>query len=141
MPLLLKFGEIQITQEIAQISKSIEVYKMHGSEIFESLNLNITAKLKLYPIKIHIPKLGPQAVTVIIFSTSIELYWVVSISSDMILWYMWIVKAVTPQCKLYETQAWNSLFSEKICVGCALYLKLFDLNYVNFSIKFPVLQS
>ena len=35
---------------------------MHGIEIFESPNLNIMAKLKLYPIKIHIPELGPQAV-------------------------------------------------------------------------------
>ena len=35
---------------------------MHGIEIFESPNLNITPTLKLYPIKIHMPKLGPQAV-------------------------------------------------------------------------------
>ena len=35
---------------------------MHGIEISESPNLNIMAKLKLYPIKIHIPKLGPQEV-------------------------------------------------------------------------------
>ena len=35
---------------------------MHGIEIFESPNLYRMAKLKLYPIKIHIPKLGPQAV-------------------------------------------------------------------------------
>ena len=35
---------------------------MHGIEIFESPILNITAKFKLCPIKIHIPELGPQAV-------------------------------------------------------------------------------
>ena len=35
---ILKFGEIPITRKIAQISKSIKAYKMHGIEIFESPN-------------------------------------------------------------------------------------------------------
>ena len=42
------------------MSKSINGYKMYGIKIFESPNLNITAKLKSYPFTIHIPKLGPQ---------------------------------------------------------------------------------
>ena len=56
---ILRFGEIEINRKIAQISKSMKAYKKHGIEIFESPNLNIKAKLKLYPNKIHIPKLGP----------------------------------------------------------------------------------
>ena len=60
LAVILRFGEIQITRQIAQISKSIKAYKTYGTEIFETPNLNITAKLKLYPIKIHIPKLGPK---------------------------------------------------------------------------------
>ena len=46
---ILKFGEIKINRKIAQISKSIKAYEKHGIEIFESPNLNIKAKLKLYP--------------------------------------------------------------------------------------------
>ena len=56
---ILTFGEIQINRKIAQISKSTKAYKKHRIEIFESPNLNIKAKLKLYPNKIHIPELGP----------------------------------------------------------------------------------
>ena len=54
---ILRFGEIQINQKIAQISKSIKAYKKHGIDIFEFPNLNIKAKLKLYPNKIYIPEL------------------------------------------------------------------------------------
>ena len=46
---MLKFGQIKITWQIAQISKSTKAYKMHGIEIFESPNFNITAKIKVIP--------------------------------------------------------------------------------------------
>ena len=59
---ILRFGWILITRQIAQISKSTKANKMHGIELFESPNLNIMAKLKLYPFKIHIVELGLQAV-------------------------------------------------------------------------------
>ena len=36
---------------------------MHGIEIFESPNLNITAKLILYQVKIQKPKLGISKMT------------------------------------------------------------------------------
>ena len=55
---IFRFGEIQINRKIAQIFKSIKAYKKHGIKIFESPNLNIKARLKLYPNKIHIPELG-----------------------------------------------------------------------------------
>ena len=61
---ILRFREIQRLHRFPKAYKRAykKAYKKHGIEIFESPNLNVKAKLKLYPNRIHIPELGPQTV-------------------------------------------------------------------------------